>query len=212
MYLKVLEEVGRQKRLAGREWDEIRVVAVTKQRSLSDLENLYQLGCRDFGENRIPEALQKIECMPHDIRWHFIGPLQKNKVNKAVGRFSLIHSVDNFTLAEKIAKQSQEKGIVTAILLQVNISKEASKQGLTKEEWLAHMPTVLSLKGLDVQGLMTMAPLTDDEAVIRKTFRGLRQFRDELKLKHLSMGMSRDFSIAIEEGATILRIGTSIFV
>lgn len=201
-YLSILEKVGRQ---------DITVIAVSKQRSIEEIKIAYDLGCRDFGENRIPEALEKMAVLPQDINWHFIGALQKNKVNKAIGHFTLIHSVDTPELAEKIAKSSEAANLTTSILLQVNTSGEASKQGLNPEAWRPHLESLFSLKNIEIKGLMTMAPLTEDTAIIRKTFHSLREFRDELKLPLLSMGMSHDYEIALEEGANLLRIGTAIF-
>lgn len=206
-YLKVLENVEKAKKRSGRENEKIELIAVSKQHTLDEIHQIYQLGCRDFGESRIPEALEKIPLAPQDIRWHFIGPLQKNKVNKAVGRFTLIHSIDTFELAAKIDKTQSE----TSILLQVNTSGESTKQGLSPEGWKPHLDALFQFKHLKIKGLMTMAPLTDDTQWIRSTFRKLREFQDELKLPILSMGMSHDYEIAIEEGATMLRIGTAIF-
>ena len=201
-YLSILEKVARK---------DITVIAVSKQRSIEEIKIAYNQGCRDFGENRIPEALEKMALLPKDINWHFIGALQKNKVNKAIGHFGLIHSVDNPELAAKIAKSSEAANVTTSILLQVNTSGEASKQGLNPEAWRPYLESLFALKNIEIKGLMTMAPLTEDTALIRQTFRTLREFRDELNLPLLSMGMSHDYKIAIEEGANLLRIGTSIF-
>lgn len=205
-YLEVLEKVEKAKIRAGRVGEAIQVVAVSKGRPLSALLSVYENGARDFGENRIPEFLEKLPNTPTDIRWHFIGTLQRNKVHKAIGHFTLIHSVDRPELAEKI---DQAGG--ASLLLQVNTSGESTKHGLTIEQWRPHLESLFSLKQIQIKGLMTMAPLTEDHEVIRKTFRSLRQFRDELHLPLLSMGMSHDYEIAIEEGANILRIGSAIF-
>lgn len=200
-YIKILQEIPKN----------VQVVAVSKYRSLDQIQALYEAGCRDFGENRVNEALEKSPNLPSDIKWHFIGSLQKNKVNKVIGRFHLIHSVDTFELAEKISKASQEANLITSILLQVNTSGEISKQGLSIEEWRHLYNKTSQLEGINIKGLMTMAPLTQDEDVIRNTFRQLKQFSDELKLPIVSMGMSQDYKIAIQEGATLLRIGTALF-
>lgn len=205
-YLSVLEKIEK----AGHK-DSVQVIAVSKQRTLAEIEAVYAEGCRNFGENRIPEALEKISSLPNDIQWHFIGALQKNKVNKAIGKFALIHSVDTPELAEKIARSSEFANVTTSILLQVNTSGEASKQGLDPDSWRPHLDLLFSLKNIEIKGVMTMAPLTEDSSVIHKTFRRLREFRDELKLPLLSMGMSHDYEIALEEGANLLRIGTAIF-
>lgn len=178
---------------------------------------IYQEGCRSFGENRLEEVLEKSPKMPQDIEWHMIGTLQTKKVNKTIGRFTLIHSVDHPQLAKKISDSSLRHGVKTCILLQSNTSGEKSKQGLTPQEWKACFEDVLELEGIEVKGFMTMAPLTEDTSVIRNTFVGLRELKCSLEREigrsfpHLSMGMSHDYPIAIEEGATLVRIGTAIF-
>lgn len=196
-YLEILEKTSK----AG-----AKLVVVTKNQPLSKILEVYQEGCRDFGENRIQEALGKMEVAPQDINWHFIGTLQKNKVNKAIGKFSLIHSVDSFELAEKLSKKTEE-----SILLQVNTSGESSKHGPSIEEWRPYLESLFCLPHIKILGLMTMAPLTEDTKIIRQTFRKLRQFGEELKLPQLSMGMSHDYEIALDEGATIVRVGSAIF-
>lgn len=185
----------------------VKLVVVTKNVPVEDISLVYELGCRDFGENRVQDALPKIEELPPDIRWHFIGTLQKNKVKKVVGNFALIHSVDSVELAQEISKQ----GIDTSILLQVNTSGEESKQGFTEDEFRRNLAMIQKMPYIQVKGLMTMAPLTEDVDQIRMCFRRLRELRDELGLKELSMGMSHDYKIAIDEGATIVRIGSAIF-
>ena len=198
---------------------EIRLVVVSKGQSWERAACIYQEGCRDFGENKLQEALPKIETAPVDCRWHFIGTLQKNKVKKVVGAFALIHSVDSLELAKKISEVAVEKNERAAILLQANTSGEKSKHGMSADECLREFGDIQSLPGLDVQGLMTIAPLIEDEGVIRDAFRNLRILRDTIVgeyhplngLPHLSMGMSHDFRLAIAEGATILRIGTKIW-
>ena len=175
----------------------------------------YASGCRDFGESRLQDALPKISSAPPDIHWHLIGTLQKNKVRKAIGAFALIHSVDSPELAAKISECGQEAGIITPVLLQVNTSGETTKHGLSEEQWQPHLEMLLKLPFLRLEGLMTMAPFVEETDVIRRCFARLRQMRDRLALghpfRHLSMGMSHDYRIAIEEGATLLRIGTALF-
>lgn len=187
------------------------LVAVSKGRSLAEIESLYLAGCRDFGESRVQEFLSKLEVLPKDIRWHFIGPLQKNKVSKLVGKCHLIHSVDSVELAEKIGKQSVQLEIITRILLQVNISGESSKQGFSLEEVLQKVGAIYPIQGIKVEGLMTIAPLTGDKEKISMYFQALRDLRDRLKLIHLSMGMSQDYQLALERGATLIRLGSVIF-
>ena len=212
-YAQVLKDVSLLSK------DKVTVVVVSKNQSVESMETLYRNGVLDFGENRVAEALLKKEQLPGDVRLHLIGPLQKNKVRKAVGNFVLIHSVDSFELAQKISEVSKEKECQTSILLQINISKEASKQGLTEDECLSQFEKFNSLESIDIQGLMTMAPLTEDTEFIRQTFRKLKALLDKINqqrslknpLKELSMGMSHDYKIALEEGATIVRVGSLIF-
>ncbi|MGE0670846.1 MAG: YggS family pyridoxal phosphate-dependent enzyme [Parachlamydiales bacterium] len=215
MFSERLEQLRRQIAEAcqrsNRDPNDIALIAVTKYAALEALQEAYEQGLRAFGESRIPTALDKMAQLPSDIAWHFIGHLQSNKVAKAIGRFALIHSIDSLDLAKKISSASVQQNSATAILLQVNTSGETSKQGFTPDACRAHFAELSQLPGITVQGLMTMAPLTDDEKVIRTCFSRLRSLRDELKLRHLSMGMSHDFPIAIEEGATLLRIGSTLF-
>lgn len=195
----------------------VTLVTVTKGRAYDDIYPAYEEGARHFGENRIQEALEKISKAPADLHWHFIGSLQKNKVRKVVGHFDLIHSVDSFELAKKISEVSTELGITTSFLIQVNTSGEVAKHGYSPELWESHFRSLIALPSINVEGLMTMAPFTDDTDQIRRCFAGLREFRDSLQepfgkpLPHLSMGMSHDYRIAIEEGATLVRIGSAIF-
>lgn len=213
-YLEIKEAVAQAARQNGRDPQEIILLAVSKGCSLEEILSTHKEGCRDFGESRVQEALLKIPAAPQGIRWHLIGSLQKNKVNKAIGKFALIHSVDSLELAEKISNASLE-GPKTAILLQVNTSGEPSKHGLSGEEWLKGLERVLQLPGISVEGLMTIAPFVEDEKIIRECFASLRKwqgiFSRYCPMRHLSMGMSHDWRIAVEEGATILRIGTTIF-
>jgi PLP dependent protein len=207
----VLEKIKTASLKAGRSLDEITLIAVTKHHPLEEILPIYEEGIINFGESRVQEALPKMEDAPKFIHWHLIGHLQKNKVKKVIGKFHLIHSVDSLELAESLSRASGEGGITTNILLQVNVSGEAAKQGLSREEWEKVKREVCSLPHLKIEGLMTMAPLTEDVDLIRRVFRDLRKMRDVWGLKHLSMGMSHDFEIAIEEGATLLRIGSAIF-
>lgn len=217
LYEKVNDAIHLAAEKAGRDPKSIKLVAVTKTVPWNDIKPLYDQGQRDFGESRVADALDKMAEAPDDCRWHMIGTLQSNKVRKVVGDFVLIHSVDDLLLAEKISAVSKELGVTSDILLQVNTSGETSKHGLSPEMWLENVPAVFSLPNIAIKGLMTMAPLVDDEKVVRECFAGLRRFRDKLegetkkKLPELSMGMSQDFDWAIAEGATIVRIGTALF-
>jgi len=217
-YHVIQEQVSQEALRYGRDPQTITIVVVTKSQSVEKLLSLYDAGVRDFGESRVQEALQKMKQAPQDIRWHLIGTLQKNKVKHVAGRFVLIHSVDSLPLAEAISKVSLSQQCVTNILLQVNTSHELTKHGYTCEEWKRFFPQVLELSGIEVQGLMTIAPFTEDETAIKNCFADLQHLRDELMerygdsvtLKHLSMGMTNDYHIAIVEGATLVRIGTAI--
>ncbi len=184
---------------------------MTKGHTPEEMMPLYHAGCRNFGESRVDAALEKIQQLPKDIDWHFIGTLQKNKVRKVIGKFKLIHSVDSPELAKKISECSLEAGLKTSILLQANASGETTKHGLNPEEWLKRYGEVEELKGIVVEGLMTMAPPVKDEKIIRNCFAALRNLGEKLKTYHLSMGMSQDYPLAIAEGATLLRIGSSLF-
>lgn len=193
----------------------VKLVVVSKQQSLEDILSVYEVGCRDFGENRLEEWMTKKEKLPQDIRWHFIGAIQSKKAKKIPGHFTLVHSVDRFEILEKM----EQTGNKTDVLLQANTSGEPAKQGLTPSGWEAVWEKVEKLEHITVQGLMTMAPLSDDLSWIRSTFRELKNLQQRLlakayantPLQELSMGMSSDFPIALEEGATLLRIGSSIF-
>lgn len=218
-YREILSQVREKALACGRSPDGIRLIAVTKTCSIDSIQTVYKEGGRDFGESRIAEALDKIPKLPSDCRWHLIGTLQSNKVAKAISSFALIHSVDTPALARKISQVSGEKGVVTPILLQVNTSHEPSKHGLRPDEWQSELEGINQLAHLRVEGLMTMAPYTEDKERIHQCFRTLYQCRgnwrgrmkDPEAFHHLSMGMSHDYLIAIEEGATLLRIGTAIF-
>jgi pyridoxal phosphate enzyme (YggS family) len=195
----------------------VKLVAVTKGRSLEQLMHLYERGQRDFGENRLPEAFEKMKNAPSDCRWHFIGSLQSNKVSKVVGEFSLIHSIDSLDLAKKISRASVNRHVETHVLLQVNTSQEASKHGMSPDELKGCFEEMIALPNLSVDGLMTMGPLSGDEARVRRCFAELKQLFDDLNrtlprpMSELSMGMSQDYKIAIQEGATMVRIGSLLF-
>ena len=210
-YLALRVEIAELAKKYERNPEDITLIAVSKGHPKEHLESIYQAGARDFGESRVQEASEKIAATPTDIHWHLIGTLQRKKVPKAVGAFSLIHSVDSPELANKIATIAKEQNKQQSILLQVNTSGEKSKHGLTPQGWRNAVQDLLKMPSIKIEGLMTMAPLTNDKAIIRHCFAELRAFRDELGLKHLSMGMSQDYSIAIAEGATMLRIGTTLF-
>jgi pyridoxal phosphate enzyme (YggS family) len=196
---------------------EIKLVAVSKFFGLDAISEANRLGMTDFGENRAQELRDKYELLGDKVTWHFIGTLQRNKVKYAVKAATYIHSVDSATLADEINIQAQKLNKVQKILLEVKTSSEESKSGLTTESELLNLVKHCStLQNVELVGLMTMAAYTDDTEIIRKSFIELRNLRDRINqngfdLKELSMGMTNDYEIAIEEGATMLRIGSAIF-
>ncbi len=205
-----------------RKSDEVTLVAVSKTKPVELIKLAYELGIRDFGENRVQDALPKIAEFRHaglqPVTWHMIGHLQRNKVNKVVGSFDSVQSVDSLQLAQALNTHATELEMRIAVLLQVNISGEESKEGMTAEETLVLAPQIVALPQLDVQGLMTVAPQVQDSEEVRPVFRALRELRDRLReqvphstWQHLSMGMTDDYRVAIEEGATIVRVGRAIF-
>lgn len=219
-YLAILSHVEALARQYGRDPSELTVICVSKNHTWDEMESIQRAGCRNFGESRVQEALEKMDAAPEaDLQWHLIGTLQKNKIGKVIGKFSLVHSVDQLDLAIKISEASVQNQIKTPILLQVNTSGEETKHGAAPQQWLHDLGALLVLPGIELKGLMTMAPLTKDQKRIRKTFADLRIFRDQLEqemgrtgaLPQLSMGMSNDYPLAIAEGATLLRIGSAIF-
>lgn len=205
---------------ADREVDSITLIAVSKTKPVSMLEEAYATGCRDFGENKVQELTQKYEVLPKDIRWHMIGHLQRNKVKYIVGKVHLIHSVDSLRLAQEISKESEKKQVTTNILLEVNIAGEDSKFGLSeKEAVIALVEEVSKLPGIAVKGLMTVAPYVENAEENRQYFQALKQLSvdimqkniDNVNMDILSMGMTGDYEVAVEEGATHVRVGTGIF-
>ncbi|MDQ6596883.1 YggS family pyridoxal phosphate-dependent enzyme [Bacillus salipaludis] len=209
------EQILEACRTVNRKPDEIKVIAVTKYVSTERAMEAVEAGILNLGENRDEGLLKKWEVLGDKPKWHFIGTLQTRKVKNIIDKVEYIHSLDRLSLAEEINKRAVKP---VKCLVQVNISEEESKHGLTPEEAIEFIIQLQPLKNIRVEGLMTMAPFTDDENVLRNSFRGLRQLRDqimELQLDYapcteLSMGMSNDFAIAIEEGATMVRIGTAL--
>ena len=189
---------------------DIKMIAVTKGLSAIKIRAAFDCGIRDFGENRVQEAASKIAELADlkQITWHMIGHVQSNKARLATGLFDIIHSVDSVKLARLLNKQAQE---TLPILIQVNISEETTKNGFEVEQVASAVEEISRLPNVKVMGLMTIAPLVDDPEDVRPVFRKLREMRDSLGLEHLSMGMTDDFEVAIEEGATMLRIGRAIF-
>ncbi len=196
------------------------IIAVTKYFGTDKLIEAYNDGLKDFGENRVQDALEKIENLEDEIkrnsRFHLIGHLQSNKVKKAVGKFYLIQSVDSLKLADAISEEAKKKGIVQKILLQVNNANEEAKSGFRVDEIKKDFAQIIALKNVSVEGLMNIAPLTDDDTLC-KLFAGMRDLKSELenkfsyKLKELSMGMSGDYKLALKYGSTMIRIGRKLF-
>ena len=197
------------------------IVAVTKYFDESQIIKYYELGFRDFGENRVKEAVEKINKLPSEIvknsRFHLIGHLQTNKVKFAVGNFDLIHSVDSLKLAQAISDEAKSKGIVQNILLQINNAREEQKSGYLPEEIKEEFKRIQKLENIKICGVMNMAPISCTEEKLHKLFGNIKQINDELQsefgveLKQISMGMSNDYKIALEEGATIIRLGRILF-
>lgn len=202
---------------AGRDPTSVRLVAVTKYASVEQIRELVALGHRDLGENRPQQLLDRAASIDADVRWHLIGTLQRNKARKVLPAASLIHSVDSVRLLETLDRLAEELSLRPRVLLEVNVSGEESKHGLSPEELRAAWPQVAAFPHLDIAGLMTMAPYSDDPESARPVFRELRRLREDLTaagplpLPELSMGMSGDFEVAIEEGATIVRVGSALF-
>lgn len=204
---------------AGRDVTEVTLIAVSKTKPITDLQEIYNAGVRDFGENKVQEMCDKMEKMPKDINWHMIGHLQRNKVKYIVGNVALIHSVDSYRLAEEINIQAKKKGIVVPILVEVNIADETTKFGVSKEDAMELVRQIASLDALSIKGLMTIAPYVVDPEENRAYFRKIKELSvdidnqniDNVSMDILSMGMTGDFEVAIEEGATMVRVGTGIF-
>ena len=216
---KVQEKIAQAALRAGRSPDDIQLVAVSKTVSAATIQQAINAGVTILGENYLQEARKKIEEIGHPVRWDFIGHLQSNKAKYVVDLFDIIQSVDRLSLAQEINRLAVKKGKIVKVLLQVNISGEEAKSGIDPAGVAALLRETLALPNLSVQGLMTMPPYFDDPEKARPYFIALRELRDTLRdeygehtdLKELSMGMSADFEIAIEEGATIVRVGTAIF-
>ncbi|WFR54747.1 YggS family pyridoxal phosphate-dependent enzyme [Anaerocolumna sp. AGMB13025] len=204
---------------ASRLREEVTLIAVSKTKPVSMIEEVMAEGIVDFGENKVQELTTKYEILPKDLRWHLIGHLQTNKVKYIVDKAVLIHSVDSYKLAEQIDKEAAKKGIICDILIEVNVAGEDTKFGVSAEEVYPLILEIAQLKNLRIKGLMTIAPFVDNPEKNREHFRNLRQLKVDIKLKNidnvsmdeLSMGMTGDYEVAIEEGATMVRVGTGIF-
>lgn len=199
--------------------DDVTLIAVSKTKSVEMIQELYEVGCRNFGENKVQELVDKYEILPKDICWHMIGHLQRNKVKYIVDKVTLIHSVDSFRLAETIEKEAAKKNCVVDILIEVNMAKEESKYGIYPEDLEEFLGKINSFSHIRVKGLMTVAPNVKNSEENREIFTKMKKLSvdiaekniDNITMSILSMGMSNDYTIAIEEGANMVRVGTSIF-
>ena len=204
---------------AGRSRDEVTLIAVSKTKPVEMLQEIYDENIRDFGENKVQELCSKMEQLPSDIRWHMIGHLQRNKVKYIVGKVELIHSVDTYRLAEEINIQAKKQNVIVPILVEVNIAHEESKFGISAEDAILLVEEISKLENIRIKGLMTIAPYVENPEDNRLYFRKIKQLSvditnkniDNVFMEILSMGMTGDYMVAIEEGATMVRVGTGIF-
>lgn len=216
---EVEERICEACKKSGRARSEVKLIAVSKTKPVSMLEEALACGILEFGENKPQELKDKYEVLPKNINWHMIGHLQRNKVKYVVGRASMIHSVESVRLAEAIDQEAAKKGIIMPVLVEVNVAEEDSKFGVTVEECPYFIETIAKLPHISVQGLMTIAPFVENAEENRKYFEKLRKLSVDIKSKNidnvnvcnLSMGMTGDYQVAIEEGATMVRVGTGIF-
>ena len=214
---RLQEKIYSACKASGREPGNVKLVAVSKYFGIKAINEAANFGITDFGENKAQELRDKFNILGDKLTWHFIGTLQRNKAKYVVNCSSLIHSVDSEVLVDEINKQAEKNNKIQKILFEIKTSEEESKSGLEKEEQVLKLAEYSNkLKNVQLTGLMTMAPFTDDESLIRKSFFDLRKLKDKLnqqgfKLTELSMGMTSDFEIAISEGSTIVRIGSAIF-
>lgn len=203
----------------GRAEEEVRLIAVSKTKPLPALQEAYDCGCRDFGENKVQELVDKYEALPKDIRWHMIGHLQRNKVKYIADKVYLIHSVDSLRLAQEIEKEAAKHGKTVNILLEVNVAEEESKFGVTPDDVLELVKEVAKMPHIRIKGLMTVAPYVENAEENRPYFEKLKKIFvdiihkniDNVFMEELSMGMTGDYEVAITEGATYIRVGTGIF-
>lgn len=209
---KICEKVGRNP-------EEVRLIAVSKTKPIEMLLEAYEYGCREFGENKVQELVDKYEQMPKDVKWHMIGHLQRNKVKYIVDKVVLIHSVDSLKLAEEISREALKKQVEVSILIEINIAGEESKFGIKPDEAVDMVKAIALLPNIQIEGLMTIAPYVENPEENRQYFAQLKELSVDISLKNidnvnmnvLSMGMTGDYSVAVEEGATCVRVGTGIF-
>lgn len=218
-YDNVAENIKNACERVGRKEDEVTLIAVSKTKPISMLSEIYDHGCRHFGENKVQELVDKYQALPKDINWHMIGHLQRNKVKYIVDKVFLIHSVDSLRLAEEISKEALKKQICVNILIEVNVAGEESKFGCKPEEVLYLTTEIAKLPNISIKGYMTIAPYVENPQDNREYFEKLRQLSvdimhkniDNVSIEYLSMGMTGDYEVAVEEGANFVRVGTGIF-
>ncbi len=216
---KIQKNIEKSCQKAGRNPKEVTLIAVSKTKPIPMLEEAYQAGSRDFGENKVQEIMDKHPALPEDIRWHMIGHLQRNKVKYIVDKVALVHSVDSLRLAEELSRQAGKKQAEIDVLVEVNIAEEESKFGTSRAEAIQLVEEMAKLPHIHVKGLMTIAPFVEDPEENRKYFRQIKELSvditkkniDNVSMSVLSMGMTNDYMVAVEEGATMVRVGTGIF-
>ena len=202
-----------------RDPNEVTLIAVSKTKPVEMLKEAYDAGARVFGENKVQEIVDKYDQMPSDVKWHMIGHLQRNKVKYIVDKVAMIHSVDSLRLAETIEKEAAKKAVIVPILIEVNVAQEESKFGLKPEEVLPFIEQISDFSHIRIKGLMTIAPYVDNAEENREIFRELKKLSVDIAAKNinnvtmsvLSMGMTGDYMVAVQEGATMVRVGTGIF-
>ncbi len=217
--VQVYDNIEKACENAGRNPMEVKLIAVSKTKPVEMLLEAYEWGCREFGENKVQEFTEKFERMPKDVKWHMIGHLQRNKVKYVVGKAALIHSVDSLKLAEEISREAMKKQVEVSILIEVNIAGEESKFGVRPQMAENLVREIAVLPGVHIQGLMAVAPYVENPEENRQYFALLKQLSVDISLKNidnvnmnvLSMGMSGDYMVAVEEGAVYVRVGTGIF-
>ncbi len=215
----VIENIKNSANSAGRDLNDITLIAVSKTKSAEMIKEIYDLGIRDFGENYVQELTEKVPLLPSDIRWHMIGHLQTNKIKYIIDKVYMIHSVDSVHLAQAIGKEAVKRNMTVKVLLEVNVGMEDTKFGFTSDNLIENYKEIMKVEGIEVCGLMTSAPYVENPEENRRYFIQLRSLMVDLKDKglynksryFLSMGMTCDYTTAVEEGASYVRVGTAIF-
>jgi len=214
---RVREQIAQAAKKSGRSTDDVDLVAISKTHDAEKVREAIEAGQSLFGESRVQEARVKIPELPSNLRWHFVGHLQKNKIRHALPLFELTHSVDSLGVAQEMNRIAEEEGLHPRVLLEVNVAGEGSKFGFVPEKLRAEMELLLALPRMSILGLMTIPPIAEEAEASRKYFVALRKLRDQLQtefkvdLAQLSIGMTQDYGVAVEEGATLVRVGTAIF-